>query len=64
MLFTAMGSRVQSCPRIRAEPSVGTVSPKSIRIAVVLPAPFGPRKPNISPSPISRFRSSTATKSP
>ena len=32
-------------------PSVGAIMPASIRTVVVLPAPFGPRKPKISPAP-------------
>ena len=39
-----------SCPATRAEPSVGGVSVVSMRISVVLPAPFGPSRPKISPS--------------
>src|SRR5258707_182276 len=30
-------------------PAVGLMRPTSMRIVVVLPAPFGPRKPKISP---------------
>jgi len=30
-------------------PEVGAVNPEIIRIVVVFPAPFGPRKPTISP---------------
>ena len=32
-------------PFIRASPFVGEMSPVNIFIVVVLPAPFGPRKP-------------------
>ena len=35
----------------RRAPAVGAMSPVSILIVVVLPAPFGPRKPKISPAP-------------
>ena len=38
--------------------------PSSIRSVVVLPAPFGPRKPVIRPGSTSKLRSSTATKEP
>ena len=43
---------------------VGRMKSSSMLIVVDLPAPFGPRKPNISPSPIVRSRSSTVTASP
>ena len=43
---------------------VGSESPISMRIVVVLPAPFGPRIPKISPGQTSRSRWSTATISP
>src|SRR5438876_3724501 len=36
-------------PKIAAEPRVGRSRSSSIRIIVVLPAPFRPRKPKISP---------------
>src|SRR6478609_6978897 len=36
-------------PQIEIEPAVGRIKPTSIRIVVVLPAPFGPKKPNTSP---------------
>ena len=35
-----------------------------IRMVDVLPAPFGPRKPNDSPASMVKSTSSTATKSP
>jgi hypothetical protein len=35
-----------------------------IRMAVVLPAPFGPTNPNIWPAPTVKLRSSSATVSP
>ncbi|AFV24154.1 hypothetical protein Mpsy_1948 [Methanolobus psychrophilus R15] len=34
-----------------------------MRMVVVLPAPFGPKKPNISPSSIVKLTLSTATRS-
>ena len=37
------------CPSNDALPLVGEMRPVSILIVVVLPAPFGPRKPKISP---------------
>src|ERR1700677_3007119 len=36
-------------PRISMFPDVGATRPMSILMVVVLPAPFGPRKPKISP---------------
>ena len=38
--------------------------PKIARIAVVLPAPFGPRKPNIRPDSTPKVQSSRATVPP
>ena len=45
-------------------PLVGPMTSKSISIVVVLPAPFGPSKPNISPVFSSKEILSTAVKSP
>src|SRR5919197_3642933 len=47
-------------PRTRASPLVGWSSPESIFSVVVLPAPFGPRKPTTSPGSISNAIPSTA----
>src|SRR6476620_8339444 len=46
-----------------ASPDVGVRSVASIRRVVVLPAPFGPRKPNISPEPMLRSTPRTASTS-
>lgn len=46
-----------------AVPEVGLVNPTIIRIAVDLPAPFGPRKPVTRPGVQSKEMSSTARKS-
>jgi len=54
----------RSIPNIRMDPAVGVTSPRSIWIVVVLPAPFGPNNPRISPGLISNDTSSTAVKSP
>ena len=43
-----------------ALPALGFMSPHSMRIAVVLPEPFGPSNPNTSPSRIVKLTSSTA----
>src|SRR5438034_89167 len=48
---------------MRTRPEVGRRMPASDRSVVVLPAPFGPMRPTISPGPTSNDRSSTATKS-
>ena len=42
-------SRRQSMPNTNARPEVGRTRSRMIRIEVVLPAPFRPRKPKISP---------------
>ena len=36
-------------PRTRAVPEVGSIRPISMRMVVVLPEPFGPRKPKTLP---------------
>ena len=51
-------------PAIVASPRVGSASPSRIRSVVVLPAPFGPRKPVIRPLGTSKERSSTAVARP
>src|SRR6185437_10965664 len=47
-----------------ALPDVGATRPRSIRRVVVLPAPFGPRKPTMDPRCTVKLRSSTATMLP
>jgi hypothetical protein len=39
---------------------VGNSNVVNMDMVVVLPAPFGPRKPNISPSSTAKFMPSTA----
>ena len=51
------GRRSVSMPKIVARPLVGRIWSRRVRIIVVLPAPFGPRKPNASPSSTSRSTS-------
>ena len=51
-------------PRIHACPRVGRSRPTSSRSTVVLPAPFGPRKPVTVPRPTARSRSSIPTVDP
>jgi hypothetical protein len=45
-------------------PLSSDATPTMARIAVVLPAPFGPRKPNTWPGGTVKLRSSSATTSP
>ena len=47
-----------------ALPSVTGISVVIMRISVVLPAPFGPNNPKISPSATLKLTSFTASKSP
>ena len=56
--------RGTACPSTSTRPSVGNTRPSSIRMVVLLPAPFGPRNPNRSPSWTSRSTWSTATARP
>lgn len=44
-----------SWPKIAAVPDVGLETPDKIRMVVVLPAPLGPKKPNVSPSPTEKL---------
>src|SRR6187401_388775 len=48
---------------VSVPPLIGETQP-IIRIVEVLPAPFGPRKPNDSPCATSKSMASTAVKSP
>src|SRR5690554_1572193 len=48
-------------PKRLMEPASGRMSPVSIFIVVVLPAPFGPTNPNISPRRTSKLTSRTAS---
>src|SRR5687767_15419037 len=45
-------------------PCVGLIRPTSMRMVVVLPAPFGPRKPKTSPGRSSKETSSTIVRLP
>src|SRR5579871_419885 len=53
-----------SKPRQVPLPSSGRSSPQSMRMVVVLPEPFGPRKPQTSPSGTAMSTWSTATLAP
>src|SRR5438445_2808056 len=57
-------SRTMSCPATRALPEVGGSRVVSIRTSVVFPAPFGPRRPYVSPDRTSNVTASSATVSP
>src|SRR5215469_9541122 len=61
---TPTGSRRRSAPHTVADPAVGLSSVVSMRSVVVLPAPFGPRKPTISPSSTARSTPRTASTGP
>jgi len=52
--------RLRLLPFTVTLPEVGFSNPAIIRSVVVLPAPFGPRKPWISPGCTSRVTPSTA----
>ncbi|OIQ65438.1 hypothetical protein GALL_530040 [mine drainage metagenome] len=51
-------------PNSSASPAVGGSRPVSIFMVVVLPQPFEPTKPKISPRSIVKLTRSTAVKSP
>ena len=58
--FTARGSVERREPSITASPEVGRSSPVSMRMVVLFPAPFGPRKPKKRPRATLKRRPSTA----
>src|SRR5271167_1580611 len=58
------GCFTTSNPPTVAFPEVGGSNPHRMRMVVDLPAPFGPRKPKISPGVTSSDTSFTAMKSP
>jgi hypothetical protein len=62
--FAASGSRSRSWPLTTMRPAVGFKSPAIMRMLVVLPAPFGPRKPWICPGATLSDTPSTAVKLP
>ena len=51
-----------STPSIEMRPAVGRINPASIRMVVVLPAPFGPSSATISPPWTDSDTSRTATR--
>src|SRR5262245_23573586 len=62
--LASSGSRARSWPLTATRPEVGLSRPAMMRMVVVLPAPFGPRKPWIWPGPTARLTPSTARKAP
>ncbi len=58
---TASGFSAAFAPAIQHDPDVGAIMVPNMRRSVVLPAPFGPRSPKISPLPISKVASRTAS---
>src|SRR5256885_7867316 len=62
--LTCIGSRRTSNPATDASPSVMSVKPVSNLIIVVLPAPFGPRRPKTVPEATFRVTWSTAVSFP
>ena len=61
--LASAGWAATSTPAMKARPDVGTTRVVSMPAVVVLPAPFGPRRPKISPVFTSRLSLSTAAKS-
>jgi hypothetical protein len=61
--LASAGCAATSTPAMNPRPEVGTTRVVSIPAVVVLPAPFGPSKPKISPAGMSRLSRSTAAKS-
>src|SRR5579872_2848622 len=59
--LTSIGCSITSKPATLAVPAVGGRKQVRIRMVVVLPAPFGPRKPTICPFSTSNEMLSTAT---
>src|SRR5579884_1150460 len=61
---TRAGCAEISCPATQARPEVGGRRVVSILIMVLLPAPFGPTRPKISPGRTAMETASTAPGSP
>src|SRR5437899_5347484 len=53
-----------STPSTSISPAVGSSSPSSMAMVVVLPAPLPPSSPSTAPGATAKVRSSTATTSP
>ncbi len=56
----ALLASVIGWPISRTAPLSGLMISMIVRIVVVLPAPLGPRRPKISPSPTEKLTPSTA----
>src|SRR5580693_7761539 len=61
---TVSRSRTTSYPATLAVPEVGSARVHRILIVVDFPAPFGPRKPKVSPAATSKSMPRTASISP
>jgi hypothetical protein len=57
-------ARVSDTPSMTTLPLVGAISPASIRIVVVFPAPLGPRRATISDFDTSNDTSATTARAP
>ena len=64
ILFTPRGSADRRTPSITASPEVGRRRPVSMRMVVLLPAPFGPRNPKKRPRATEKRSPSTAVLEP
>src|SRR4051794_25224793 len=62
--FAATAPTSTGAPSIVTEPASRVSSPQTIEIVVVLPAPFGPRSPYVSPARISNETPFTASMAP
>src|SRR5260221_11189807 len=62
--FAASGAWARSWPLMVIRPLEGLSSPAMMRMVVVLPAPFGPRNPWISPGSTERLTPFTAVEEP
>jgi hypothetical protein len=56
--------RIMSAPRISIRPALGRISPRSMPIVVVLPAPLPPSRPTMRPAPRAKETPSTAVVAP
>src|ERR1700683_951505 len=61
---TVSRSVVTSCPATLAVPEVGSTRVHRILMVVDFPAPFGPRKPKVSPAATSKSMPATGSISP
>src|SRR3954466_15933692 len=59
-----IGQLVTSFPPSETCPASGSIMPQAMRKLVVLPAPFGPKSPTISPGSTSKSTPSTTRRRP